>query len=187
MKSKKELFSNLEADLFMILKARFDHNMNRHKNIAWQDVEDKIVGNPKKLLALRAMETTGGEPDVIGYVQKTNEYIFCDCSEESPNGRRSICYDRSAQVSRKEAKPRTNAIDMAAEIGIEILSETQYMELQKLGKFDQKTSSWIKTPDTIRQLGGAIFADRRYDHVFVYHNGAESYYAARGFRGRLQV
>lgn len=174
-------------ELLKTLKTRFEKNMNRHKGINWSDVQLRLESNPKKLWSLNEMEETGGEPDVIAYDKKSGEYIFYDCSEESPKGRRSLCYDRAALNSRKEHKPKNSALDMAAEMGIEILTEEQYRELQKLGKFDMKTSSWIETPDDIRKLGGAIFCDYRYDTVFVYHNGAESYYAARGFRGSLRV
>lgn len=174
-------------ELLKTLKTRFEKNMNRHKGINWSDVESRLEANPEKLWSLNEMEETGGEPDVISYDKKTKEYNFNDCSEESPKGRRSLCYDRAALNSRKEHKPKNSALDMAAEMGIEILTEEQYRELQKLGKFDMKTSSWIETPDDIRKLGGAIFCDYRYDTVFVYHNGAESYYAARGFRGSLRV
>jgi len=174
-------------ELFKTLKDRFANNMRRHTGIDWSSVQAKLEASPKKLQALSEMERTGGEPDVIGYDEKTDEFIFCDCSPESPLVRRSICYDREALDSRKENKPSGNAIEMASSIGIEILTEQQYRELQELGEFDKKTSSWVKTPDKIRELGGAVFCDRRYDHVFIYHNGAESYYAARGFRGRLKV
>jgi hypothetical protein len=174
-------------ELLKTLEARFEKNMNRHKNIKWANVEAKLKANPGKLWSLNEMERTGGEPDVVGYDNKTGEYIFYDCSAESPKGRRSLCYDREALEARKEHKPKNNAIDMAAAMGIELLTEEQYQELQKLGKFDTKTSSWVKTPDDIRKLGGALFCDRRYDTVFTYHNGAESYYAARGFRGSLRV
>ena len=174
-------------ELLRTLKARFEKNMNRHKGLEWAKVQARLVANPEKLRSLSEMEKTGGEPDVIGYDKKTGEYIFCDCSSESPNGRRSLCYDREALEARKEHKPKNSAIDLAAVIGIEILTEEQYRVLQKLGNFDLKTSSWVKTPPDIRKLGGAIFCDRRYDTVFVYHNGAESYYAARGFRGWLKV
>lgn len=173
--------------LIEILKSRFDKNTNRHKGIKWDAVQTKLDAAPKKLKVLAEMEATGGEPDVIGYDSKTNEYLFCDCAKESPSGRRSTCYDRAALESRKEHKPENTALEMAAAIGIELLDEVQYRALQELGELDVKTSSWIKTPDTIRKLGGALFADRRYDHVFVYHNGAQSYYAARGFRGLLRV
>ncbi len=172
--------------LIALLKLRFDRNTNRHKDVDWSKVEAKLKSNPEKLWSLNEMERTGGEPDVIGYDKETNEYLFCDCATETPKGRRSICYDREALDSRKEFKPENTAIDMANEMGIEILDESQYRALQKLGKFDMKTSSWIKTPDNIRKLGGAIFADYRYDTVFIYHNGASSYYAARAFRGMLK-
>jgi len=174
-------------DLFGILKVRFEKNMNRHKGLDWSKVRAKLEANPEKLRSLNDMEKTGGEPDVVSYDDKTGEYIFYDCSAESPKGRRSVCYDREGQESRKEHRPENNAIDMAAAMGIEILTEEQYRELQKLGIFDTKTSSWVKTPAEIRKLGGALFCDRRYDHVFVYHNGAESYYGARAFRGSLRV
>ena len=185
--TKRELSSKQRDELIGILKVRFEKNMNRHKGIEWSKVEAKLKGSSKKLWSLNEMERTGGEPDVIGYDKKTGEYIFYDCSEESPKGRRSFCYDREALEKRKEHKPKNNAIDVAAEMGIELLSEEQYRDLQKLGGFDLKTSSWVKTPADIRKLGGALFCDRRYDTVFVYHNGAESYYAARGFRGWLKV
>ena len=178
--------SNKE-ELLKTLKARFEKNMIRHKGLDWAKVQAKLESNPQKLLSLSEMERTGGEPDVVGRDSKTDEYIFYDCSAESPAGRRNLCYDRQAQESRKEHKPKNNAIGMADAMGIEILTEEQYRELQKLGNFDTKTSSWLKTPSDIRKLGGAIFADRRYDNVFVYHKGAESYYAARGFRGLLRV
>jgi hypothetical protein len=177
-----------ESDvLIKTLKDRFFRNMDRHTGLDWNAVEEKLLAAPKKLQALNEMENTKGEPDVIGYDKKTKEFIFCDCSPESPASRRSICYDRKAHDSRKENKPNGNAIEMAAAIGIELLTEQEYRELQKLGEFDKKTSSWVKTPSSIRDLGGALFCDRRYGQVFVYHNGAESYYAARGFRGRLNV
>ncbi|HBW35802.1 DUF4256 domain-containing protein [Desulfosporosinus sp. BICA1-9] len=169
------------------LQSRFEKNTNRHKGLEWTKVQAKLETNTEKLRSLNEMERTGGEPDVVGHDKKTGEYIFYDCSAESPKGRRSVCYDREALESRKEHKPENNAIDMAAAMGIELLTEEQYRELQKLGNFDAKTSSWVKTPANIRKLGGAIFCDRRYDTVFVYHNGAESYYAARGFRGSLRV
>jgi Protein of unknown function (DUF4256) len=184
---KKELSSKQREELLLVLKTRFEKNMSRHKGHEWAKVQSKLEANDEKLWSINEMESTGGEPDVIGNDKKTSEYIFCDCSSESPNGRRSFCYDREALDSRKEHKPKNNAIDMAAAMGIELLSEEQYRELQKLGNFDTKTSSWIKTPSEIRKHGGATFCDRRYDHVFVYHNGAESYYAARGFRGSLRV
>jgi hypothetical protein len=171
----------------MTLKGRFEKNRGHHKGLEWSKVESRLEANSEKLWALNEMEKSGGEPDVIGFDKKTGEYIFNDCSAESPKGRRSLCYDREALESRKEHKPKDNALDMAAAMGIEILSEEQYRELQKLGNFDLKTSSWVKTPADIRKLGGAIFCDRRYETVFTYHNGAESYYAARGFRGSLRI
>lgn len=174
-------------ELLTTLKVRFEKNMNRHKGIEWAKVQAKLEANTDKLMSLHEMERTGGEPDVVGHDQKTDEYIFYDCSAESPLGRRSVCYDREGLESRKEYKPENNAIDMAAAMGIELLTEEQYRELQKFGKFDTKTSSWVKTPSDIRKLGGAIFADFRYGHVFVYHNGAQSYYGARAFRGSLRV
>jgi Protein of unknown function (DUF4256) len=174
-------------ELLKALKARFEKNKNRHNGLQWAQVQVKLEANAEKLWPLHEMEKTGGEPDVVGHDKKTGEYIFYDCSTQSPRGRRSICYDREALDSRKENKPNNNAIGMAAAMGIELLSEEQYRELQKLGNFDTKTSSWVKTPSAIRKLGGALFCDRRYDTVFVYHNGAESYYAARGFRGSLRV
>lgn len=184
---KKKLSLEEREKLFLILKARFEKNMNRHKSLEWTNVEGKLKANNEKLWSLNEMEKTGGEPDVVGLDKKSGHYIFYDCSAESPKGRRSICYDHEALEARKEHKPENSAIQMAADMGIDILSEEQYRELQKLGKFDTKTSSWIKTPPDIRKLGGAIFADFRYGQVFVYHNGAESYYAARGFRGSLWV
>ena len=174
-------------ELLSALKARFDKNMNRHKGLEWTKVQAKLEANPEALRSLSEMERTGGEPDVVGHHKKTGEYRFFDCSAESPQGRRSICYDRQALDSRKEFKPKDTAVDMAAAMGIEILTEEQYREFQKLGAFDTKTSSWLATPSEIRTLGGAIFADRRYDHIFVYHNGAQSYYGGRGFRGSLSV
>ncbi|GHI00651.1 DUF4256 domain-containing protein [Neobacillus kokaensis] len=174
-------------ELLKTLKGRFEKNMNRHKGLDWAKVEAKLEVNSEKLWSLHEMERTGGEPDVITHDQEADEYIFCDCSAESPKGRRSVCYDREALESRKKHKPENNAMDMAADMGIEILTEEQYRGLQEVGNFDTKTSSWVKTPDNIRKLGGAIFCDRRYDTVFVYHNGADSYYAARGFRGSLRV
>jgi len=174
-------------ELLKVLKARFEKNMNRHKGLEWAKVQARLEANAENLWSLNEMEKTGGEPDVVGHDKKTSEYIFCDCSAESPTGRRSLCYDREALESRKETKPKDNTIDMAAAVGIELLTEEQYRELQKLGEFDTKTSSWVKTPSDIRKLGGALFCDRRYATVFVYHNGAESYYAARGFRGSLRV
>ena len=185
--NKKELSPEQREELLRALKARFEKNMNRHKGLEWAQVQSKLEANAEKLWSLNEMERTGGEPDVVGHDKKTGEYIFYDCSAESPKGRRSVCYDREALESRKEHKPEDNAIDMAAAIGIELLTEEQYRELQNLGDFDTKTSSWVKTPPGIRKLGGALFCDRRYNHVFVYHNGAESYYAARGFRGSLRV
>jgi len=184
---KKELSSKQREELFKILKARFEKNMNRHKGIEWAKVHAKLRANTEKLWSLNAMEETGGEPDVVGYDKKTDEYIFYDCSAESPKDRRSVCYDHEALEKRKEHKPEDSAINMAADMGIEILSEEEYRALQKLGNFDTKTSSWVKTPSEIRKLGGAIFCDRRYNTVFMSHNGADSYYAARGFRGSLKV
>jgi len=184
---KKEFSTKHREELLNTLKARFEKNINRHKGLEWANVQTKLEANTEKLWSLNEMERTGGEPDVVGHDKKTSEYIFYDCSPESPKGRRSVCYDREALESRKEHKPEDNAIDMAAAIGIELLTEGQYRELQKLGNFDSKTSSWVKTPADIRKLGGALFCDRRYNTVFVYHNGAESYYAARGFRGSLRV
>ena len=174
-------------ELLTTLKARFEKNIHRHKNIEWADVQAKLEANAEKLRSLHEMEGTGGEPDVVGHDQKTGEYIFYDCSAESPQGRRNLCYDRAALDSRKEHKPKNNAMDLAAAIGIELLTEEQYRELQKLGPVDTKTSSWIQTPLKIRKLGGALFCDRRFDTVFVYHNGAESYYGGRGFRGSLKI
>lgn len=174
-------------ELLKTLKARFEKNMNRHEGIEWAKVQAKIEDNSEKLWSLNEMEKTGGEPDVLGHDTKNGQYIFYDCSEESPKGRRSLCYDHEALESRKENKPKDNVIDMAAAMGIELLTEEEYRNFQKLGKYDTKTSSWIRTPSDIRKLGGAIFADFRYGNVFVYHNGAESYYAARGFRGLLRV
>jgi len=185
--NKKELSPEQREELLRALKARFEKNMNCHKDLKWAEVQAKLEANTEKLWSLNEMERTGGEPDVVGYDKKTGEYIFYDCSAESPKGRRNICYDHEALESRKEFKPEDNAIDMTDAMGIEILTEEQYRELQKLGNFDTKTSSWLKTPSEIRKLGGAIFADRRYDHVFVYHNGASSYYDVRGFRGSLRV
>lgn len=179
--------ASLHDDLIKTLKNRFAKNMRRHTGIDWNAVQAKLEASPEKLQTLSAMERTGGDPDVIGYDEKSGAFIFCDCSPESPTGRRSLCYDRAALDSRKENKPGGNAVEMASSLGIEILTEQQYRELQELGEFDRKTSSWVKTPAKIRELGGALFCDRRYDQVFVYHNGAESYYAARGFRGRLKI
>ena len=185
--NKKELSPAQREELLRALKARFEKNMNRHKGVDWAKVQAKLEADAKKLWSLSEMERTGGEPDVVGFDKKTGEYIFYDCSAESPKGRRSLCYDREALDERKEHKPENNAIDVAAALGIELLTEEQYRERQKLGNFDTKTSSWITTPSEIRKLGGALFCDRRYDTVFVYHNGAESYYAARGFRGSLKA
>jgi hypothetical protein len=182
-----ELPAERREELLRTLKARFEKNMTRHKGLEWAEVQARLEAKPEKLWSLHEMERTGGEPDVVGHDTKTGEYVFYDCSAESPTGRRNACYDREALEARKEHKPENSAIDMAAAMGIELLTEEQYRELQKLGKFDTKTSSWVKTPADIRKLGGAIFVDRRYDHVFVYHNGADSYYAARGFRGSLRV
>ncbi len=187
MQKEKDLKTKQREELLRALKTRFEKNMNRHKGIKWAEVQAKLEANPEKLWSLNEMERTGGEPDVVDYDKKTGEYTFYDCSAESPKGRRSICYDGEALESRKEFKPKDSAMDLASAMGIGILTEEQYRELQELGEFDTKTSSWVKTPVGIRKLGGAIFADRRYDHVFVYHNGAESYYAARGFRGSLRV
>lgn len=187
MTDKKKLPKKQQEELLGTLQDRFEENMDRHKSLKWADVQAKLEANPEKLWSLHEMEQTGGEPDVVGYDKKTDEYIYYDCSPESPKGRRSVCYDREALESRKKHKPKNSAMDMAAEMGIEILTEEQYRELQELGDFDTKTSSWVKTPNEIRELGGAIFCDRRYDHVFMYHNGAESYYGARGFRGLLRV
>jgi hypothetical protein len=185
--AKKKLSSEQSKELLKVLKNRFEKNMNRHKGIDWSKVQEKLEKNPEKLWSLEEMEITGGEPDVVGYDKKTGEYIFYDCSEESPKGRRSFCYDHKALELRKENKPANSAMEMATDMGIELLTEEQYRELQKLGEFDLKTSSWILTPADIRKLKGALFCDRRYNTVFVYHNGAESYYAARGFRGSLKV
>src|SRR4026209_763649 len=183
IRNRKELSPKQRQELLTVLKARFEKNMKRHKGLEWAKVQAKLEANTETLWSLNEMESTGGEPDVVGHDKKTGEYIFYDCSAESPKGRRSLCYDRKALESRKEHKPKNSAIDMAAAMGIELLTEEQYRELQRLGNFDAKTSSWVKTPDAIRKLGGALFADYRYGNVFVYHNGAESYYAARGFRG----
>jgi hypothetical protein len=186
-KTKKELSPEQREELLRVLKGRFEANMKRHEGLEWPKVKAKLEANPEKLWSLSEMEKTGGEPDVVGHDKKTGEYIFFDCSAESPKGRRSFCYDREALESRKENKPKNSAMNMAAAMGIELLTEEQYRELQKLGNFDTKTSSWVKTPSDIRKLGGALFCDRRYDTVFLYHNGAESYYAARAFRGSLRV
>ncbi|MDF2536015.1 MAG: hypothetical protein K0R18_2174 [Bacillales bacterium] len=187
MKNEKLLSQEQSEELLTILKNRFEKNMNRHNGIEWSNLQAKLEANGEKLWSLNEMEITGGEPDVVGYDEKTGEYIFFDCSAESPKGRRSVCYDREALESRKQHKPENNVIDMVTAMGIELLTVEEYQELQKLGNFDMKTSSWVKTPDKIRKLGGALFCDRRYDTVFVYHNGAESYYAARGFRGSLRI
>jgi len=185
--SPATLAKKQQEDLLAVLKARFEKNKDRHKGLDWAPVQRKLEANPGKLWSLHEMERTGGEPDVVGHDKKTGEFIFYDCSPESPKARRSLCYDRAALQSRKEFKPKNNALDLAAAMGIELLTEEQYRELQKLGEFDAKTSSWVNTPAAIRKLGGALFCDRRFDTVFVYHNGAESYYAARGFRGSLRV
>jgi hypothetical protein len=187
MKNRKELSAEQREELIKTLKVRFEKNKSRHTGLEWVNVQSKLEANADKLWSLAEMERTGGEPDIIEYDNEADEYIFCDCSAESPKGRRSVCYDREALESRKEFKPENNAIDLATAMGIELLAEEQYRKLQALGKFDTKTSSWVKTPAEIRKLGGAIFCDRRYDHVFTYHNGAESYYAVRGFRGLLRV
>jgi Protein of unknown function (DUF4256) len=187
LKSKKALSPEQRKGLLGTLKTRFEKSMNRHPGLEWPKIQAKLEANPEKLWSLQEMERTGGEPDVVGHDQKTGEYIFYDCSAESPKGRRSLCYDREALESRKENKPAGNALDMAAAMGSELLNEEQYRELQKLGEFDTKTSSWVKTPSNIRKLGGALFCDRRFDTVFLYHNGAESYYAARGFRASLKL
>ena len=185
--NKKELSPDQREELLRALKTRFEKNMNRHKGLEWAKVQAKLEADTEKLWSLNEMERTGGEPDVVGHDKKTGEYIFYDCSAESPKGRRSVCYDREALEARKEHKPKDSAMNMAAAMGIELLTEQEYRELQKLGNFDTKSSSWVKTLSDIRKLGGAIFCDRRYGNVFVYHNGAESYYAARGFRGSLRV
>jgi hypothetical protein len=186
-RNNQDLSPERRKELLGALKARFEKNMNRHKGLEWATVQATLAANTEKLWSLNQMERTGGEPDVVGHDKKTSEYTFYDCSAESPKGRRSVCYDREALDSRKEHKPEDSAINMAAAMGIELLTEEQYRELQKLGNFDTKTSSWVKTPSEIRKLGGALFCDRRYDTVFMYHNGAESYYAARAFRGWLRV
>ncbi|MDQ0114920.1 DUF4256 domain-containing protein [Paenibacillus harenae] len=185
--TKKDLPHEQMEVILKTLKGRFEKNTNRHEDLIWADVQAKLEANLEKLWSLNEMEKTGGEPDVVGHDKKTGEYIFIDCSAESPKGRRSVCYDRAALESRKEHKPANNAMDMAADMGIELLTEEQYRKLQEFGNFDMKTSSWVITPAPIRKLGGALFCDRRYDTVFVYHNGAESYYGARGFRGLLRV
>jgi Protein of unknown function (DUF4256) len=185
--NKKALSPEQCEELLRALKARFEKNMNRHQELEWAKVQARLDASAERLWSLNELERTGGEPDVVGHDKKTGEYIFCDCSGESPKGRRSLCYDLQALDSRKENKPKDSALEMASAMGIELLTEEQYRELQKLGDFDTKTSSWVKTPSAIRKLGGALFCDRRFDTVFVYHNGAESYYAARGFRGWLRV
>ncbi len=187
MDTKKELSPEQREELLKTLQARFEKNKQRHPTLAWADVQAKLEAQPEKLWSLQEMETTGGEPDVVGHDAKTGEYLFYDCAAESPQGRRSLCYDGAALAERKENKPETSAVDMAAAMGVALLTEEEYRTLQTLGEFDTKTSSWVDTPAAIRKLGGAIFADRRYDHVFVYHNGASSYYAGRAFRGALKV
>lgn len=187
MATKKQLSPVQHAELLVTLKTRFEKHKSRHKGISWAHVQARLEEHPDKLWSLNEMEASGGEPDIVAHDKKTGEYIFCDCAAESPKGRRSLCYDEAALNSRKEHKPADSATHMAAHMGIELLTEEEYRQLQELGEFDTKTSSWIKTPDSIRKLGGAVFCDRRYDTVFLYHNGAESYYAARGFRGRLTV
>ncbi len=184
---KNELSPKQREELLGTLKERFEKNVNRHKGLEWAKVQERLEASPSKLWSLSEMERTGGEPDVVGFDKKTKEFVFYDCSAESPSGRRSTCYDREGLESRKANKPENTAVDMATDMGVELLTEEEYNELQKLGEFDLKTSSWLKTPDRIRKLGGAIFGDRRYDTVFIYHNGAQSYYAARGFRGRVNV
>ena len=184
---KKELSPEQREELIKVLKARFEKNMNRHKGLEWAKVQAKLEAKPDKLWSLHEMERTGGEPDVVGHDKKTGEYFFYDCSAESPNGRRNVCYDREALEARKEHKPKSSAMETAAAMGIELLTEEQYHALQKLGNFDTKTSSWLRTPAEIRKLGGAIFGDRRFGRVFIYHNGAQSYYSGRGFRGALTV
>lgn len=184
---KNQTSSEQREELFGALKARFEKHKNRHPGLDWAKVEARLQARAGKLWSLKEMESTGGEPDVVGFDQKTGEYVFCDCSAESPNGRRSLCYDRDAREARKEHPPKNSAMEMAAAMGVELLTEEQYRDLQKLGNFDTKTSSWVKTPSDIRKRGGALFCDRRYDHVFLYHNGADSYYAARGFRGSLRI
>ena len=185
--AKKQLSPEQREELIRVLKSRFEKNLNRHQNLEWVKIQAKLEANPEKLWSLGEMERTGGEPDVVGFDESAGEFIFYDCSAESPKERRSVCYDREALESREKHKPKTSAVEMAAAMGIELLTEEQYRQLQKLGNFDQKTSSWVKTPVEIRNLGGALFCDRRYGNVFVYHNGAESYYAARAFRGQLRV
>ena len=185
--SKKKLSSEQREELFKALKARFEKNMNRHKGLDWAKVQAKLEANAGKLWSLNEMEDTGGEPDVVGHDKKTDEYVFFDCSPESPKGRAAVCYDREALDSRKEHKPRDSAIDMAEAMGVELLTEEQYHELQKLGEFDKKTTTWVRTPADVRKLGGALFGDCRFGRVFIYHNGAQSYYSARGFRASLRV
>ncbi|TYS67435.1 DUF4256 domain-containing protein [Sutcliffiella horikoshii] len=185
--SDKNLSPEQIEELLSVVKKRFEKNMHRHEGLIWDNVQEKLQSNAEKLWSLNEMERTEGEPDVIAYDTEKYEYLFCDCSKESPKGRRSVCYDRAALEARKKFKPENSAVDMANEMGIEMLTEEQYRELQKLGEFDLKTSSWVQTPEEIRKLGGAIFCDRRFNHVFVYHNGADSYYGARGFRGMLRV
>jgi hypothetical protein len=187
MESKKQLSSEQSLALLDILKSRFEKNKHRHLGLDWNTIQTKLEANPEKLWSLNEMETTEGEPDVVGYDEKSKQYIFFDCSPESPKGRRSLCYDRKALDARKENKPKDSVMDMGSAMGIEVLTEEQYRELQELGNFDTKTSSWIQTPEAIRKLGGAVFCDFRYGHVFLYHNGADSYYAARGFRGAISV
>jgi len=186
-RDKKKLSPEQQEEFLKALKSRFDKTMKRHEGLEWAKVQAKLEASPDKMWSLHEMERTGGEPDVIGHDKKTGEYLFYDCSEESPKGRRSICYDHEALEARKEHKPKDSAVNMAAAIGIDLLTEEQYRDLQKLGQFDTKTSSWVKTPPEVRKLDGALFCDRRFNHVFLYHNGAESYYAARGFRGSLRV
>ncbi|TYS54451.1 DUF4256 domain-containing protein [Sutcliffiella horikoshii] len=183
----KSLSPEQTVELISALKKRFEKNMQRHEEIEWDKVQAKLENSPEKIWSLSEMERTEGEPDVIGYDKEKDEFLFCDCSKESPKGRRSVCYDRAALEARKKFKPENSAMDMAAEMGIELLTEEQYRELQKIGEFDLKTSSWVQTPEEIRKLGGALFCDRRFNHVFVYHNGADSYYGARGFRGMLRI
>lgn len=184
---KKALSTTIREELFSTLKLRFDHHRDRHQGLEWAKLHDKLKASPEKLLSLQQMEATGGEPDVVGHDEKTGEYLFVDCSPETPKGRVSVCYDREGLESRKEHKPKTSAMDMAAAMGIELLTEEQYLELQKLGEYDKKTSSWVKTSADIRKLGGALYGERRYGRIFVGHNGAQSYYAVRGFRGCLRV
>jgi len=186
-KTQKSLSAKQRDDLLAALKTRFEKNMIRHPDLDWTRVKSRLEAHPEKLGSLHEMEKTGGEPDVVGHDPKTGEYVFFDCSAESPEGRTSVCYDREGLESRKEHKPKTSALDMAADMGVELLTEEQYRELQKLGEFDRKSSSWVQTPAELRQLGGALFGDRRYGRVFIYHNGAQSYYSGRGFRGSLRV